>query len=136
VIVGSGFTGIECASYLARLLRNRKATEVELVAASMGYAKKKDYRHRNIGMVVDLGPGYAVANPPNVQLSGFPAKVVTRAYQLYAIPRFVNRWAVAVAYLTDAVFPRSVVSFGLPTQSEAQFLASEAFHCPRRSKAE
>lgn len=101
------------------------------VAASLGYGTKKDYRHRNMGMVVDLGPRYAVANPLNVHLSGFPAKVVTRAYHLYAIPRFVNRWAVSLAYLTDAVFPRSIVSFGLPTQSEAQFSASEGIPLPK-----
>jgi NADH:ubiquinone reductase (H+-translocating) len=101
------------------------------VAASLGYGMKKDYRHRNMGLVVDLGPHYAVANPLNVQLSGFPAKVVTRGYHLLAIPRFVNRWAVSLAYLTDAVFPRSVISFGLPTNDEAQFSASEGIPLPR-----
>ncbi|MCB0922887.1 MAG: FAD-dependent oxidoreductase, partial [Actinobacteria bacterium] len=69
------------------------------VAASLGYGSAKDYRHRNMGLVVDLGPRYAVANPLNVKLSGLPAKFVTRAYHLYAIPRPVNRWAVSLAYL-------------------------------------
>lgn len=101
------------------------------VAASLGYGTRKEYRHRNMGLVVDLGPRYAVANPLNVQLSGFPAKVVTRAYHLYAIPRFVNRWAVSLAYLTDAVFPRSVVSFGLPSESEAGFSAAEGIPLPK-----
>ena len=64
------------------------------VAASLGYGKPKDYRHRNMGLVVDLGPHYAVANPLNIHLSGYAAKFVTRMYHLYAIPRFVNRWAV------------------------------------------
>ena len=56
-----------------------------------------------MGLVVDLGPHQAVANPLKIPLSGFPAKFVTRAYHLYAIPRGVNRWAVALAYLTDAL---------------------------------
>lgn len=56
------------------------------VAASLGYGTAKQYKHRNLGLVVDLGPHYAVANPLNVHLTGFPAKVVTRAYHLYAIP--------------------------------------------------
>ncbi|MBV9353415.1 MAG: FAD-dependent oxidoreductase, partial [Mycobacterium sp.] len=77
------------------------------VAASLGYGKTRDYKHRNMGLVVDLGPHHAVANPLNVHLSGFPAKVVTRGYHLYAIPRLANRWAVALAYLTDALFPRT-----------------------------
>ena len=95
------------------------------VAASLGYGKAKRYKHRNMGLVVDLGPRYAVANPLNIQLSGWPAKVVTRAYHVYAIPRGVNRWAVTLAYLTDLFWDRSVVSFGLSTQEDARFSASE-----------
>jgi NADH dehydrogenase len=101
------------------------------VAASLGYGKAKGYKHRNMGLVVDLGPRYAVANPLNVQLSGFPAKVVTRVYHIYAIPRFVNRWAVSLAYLTDVFFDRSVVSFGLSSQEDARFSASEGIPMPR-----
>jgi len=101
------------------------------VAASLGYGKPKNYRHRNMGLVVDLGPRYAVANPLNIQLSGFPAKVVTRAYHLYAIPRFVNRWAVSLAYLTDVFFDRSVVSMGLASEEDAQFHASEGIPMPK-----
>jgi len=101
------------------------------VAASLGYGSVKAYRHRNMGLVVDLGPHYAVANPLNVQLSGYPAKFVTRAYHLYAMPRFVNRWAVALAYLTDVLFARTVVSMGLSSQEDAQFSASEGIRRPR-----
>jgi NADH dehydrogenase len=101
------------------------------VAASLGYGTKKQYHHRNMGLVVDLGPHYAVANPLNVQLSGYPAKLVTRAYHLYAIPRFVNRWAVSLAYLTDVFFDRTVVAMGLSTQSDAEFSASEGIPLPK-----
>jgi NADH dehydrogenase len=100
------------------------------VAASLGYGRKKIYKHRNMGLVVDLGPRHAVANPLNIQLSGFPAKVVTRVYHLYAIPRFVNRWAVGLAYLTDFFFDRSVVSIGLSSEEDARFLASEGIPMP------
>lgn len=101
------------------------------VAASLGFGKAKPYKHRNMGLVVDLGPRYAVANPLNVQLSGFPAKLVTRVYHIYAIPRFVNRWAVSLAYLTDVFFDRSVVSFGLSTQEDARFSTSEGIPMPK-----
>jgi NADH dehydrogenase len=100
------------------------------VAASMGYGRKKTYGHRDMGLVVDLGPRHAVANPLNIQLSGFPAKVVTRAYHLYAIPRFVNRWAVGLAYLTDLFFDRSVASIGLSSEEDARFHASEGIPKP------
>ena len=101
------------------------------VAASLGYGEKKDYKHRNMGLVVDLGPRYAVANPLNIQLSGFAAKAVTRAYHLYAMPRFVNRWAVGLAYLTDVFFDRSVVSMGLSSAEDAKFSASEGIPMPK-----
>jgi NADH dehydrogenase len=101
------------------------------VAASLGYGTKKEYRHRNMGLVVDLGPRYAVANPLGVQLSGYPAKFVTRAYHLYAIPRGVNRWAVSLAYLTDVIFDRTVVSIGLASEADAQFSASEGIPLPK-----
>ena len=101
------------------------------IAASMGFGKAKDYRHRNMGLVVDLGPHYAVANPLNIHLSGYAAKFVTRMYHLYAIPRFVNRWAVSLAYLTDVFFDRSVVSVGLSTQDDARFSTSEGIPLPK-----
>jgi NADH:ubiquinone reductase (H+-translocating) len=101
------------------------------VAASLGYGTKKAYKHRNMGLVVDLGPHAAVANPLNVQLSGYAAKAVTRGYHLMAMPRFVNRWAVALAYLTDVFFDRSVVSMGLASEEDAQFHASEGIPMPK-----
>jgi NADH:ubiquinone reductase (H+-translocating) len=101
------------------------------VAASLGRGKKREYKHHDMGLVVDLGPHQAVANPLKIQLSGFPAKFVTRAYHLYAIPRGVNRWAVALAYLTDALFARSIVSLGLSTQSDAAFSTSEGIPLPK-----
>ncbi|MDY6872312.1 MAG: NAD(P)/FAD-dependent oxidoreductase [Actinomycetota bacterium] len=101
------------------------------VAASLGHGTKKLYKHRNMGLVVDLGPRYAVANPLGVGLSGLPAKAVTRAYHLYAIPRFVNRWAVSLAYLTDVFFARSVVSIGLSSADDARFSASEGIPMPK-----
>lgn len=72
--------------------------------------------------------------PPTAQhatLSGYPAKFVTRAYHLYAMPRFVNRWAVALAYLTDVLLARTVVSMGLSSQEDAEFSASEGIPMPR-----
>jgi NADH:ubiquinone reductase (H+-translocating) len=103
------------------------------VAASLGHGTSRRYKHRNLGLVVDLGPRYAVANPLNVHLSGLPAKAVTRAYHLYASPRPVNRWAVFLAYLTDALFDRSVASIGLSSQKDAQFTASEGIPMPKIS---
>ena len=101
------------------------------VAASLGYGRPKNYRHRNMGLVVDLGRRYAVANPLNIHLSGYAAKFVTRMYHLCAIPRLVNRWAVSLSYLADMFFERSVVSVGLSTQDDARFSTSEGIPLPK-----
>ncbi len=103
------------------------------VAASLGYRKRKDYRHSDKGMVVDLGPRYAVANPLGVHLSGYPAKFVTRAYHLYALPRLVNRWAVAIAYLTAVFFARTVLSVGF---AEVDLTAGEVIRLSKAACAE
>jgi NADH:ubiquinone reductase (H+-translocating) len=101
------------------------------VAASLGYGSPKEYKHSDMGLVVDLGPHYAVANPLNIHLSGYPAKFVARMYHLYAMPRAVNRWAVGLAYLTDVFFDRSVVSVGLSSQDDARFATSEGIPLPK-----
>lgn len=88
------------------------------VAASFGIGRARPYRHRDLGLVVDLGPWHAVADPLGVQLSGLPAKLVTRGYHLYALPRGANRLAVGLGYLTGLVTPRPLVSLGLNLKEE------------------
>ncbi|BBX20798.1 dehydrogenase [Mycolicibacter terrae] len=100
------------------------------VAASLGHGTSRNYRHRDLGTVVDLGPGFAVANPLNIHLSGRLAKLVTRAYHLYAIPSAANRLAVLIAYLTELWFARPLVSLGVAPSSIARFSASEEFSGP------
>ncbi len=95
------------------------------VAASLGIGTAARYKHRDLGLVVDLGPGFAVANPMGIRLSGLPAKAVTRAYHTFAVPRAVNRWAITVSYLTIAVTPRPLALLGLVSHEEASFGASE-----------
>ncbi len=82
------------------------------VAASLGYgALLRDYKHHDLGFVVDLGGFAAAANPLRIPLSGFPAKVVTRGYHLVAMPG--NRIRTAVDWALDAVLGRQSVQLGL-----------------------
>lgn len=100
------------------------------VAASLGIGTAADYKHRDLGLVVDLGPRFAVANPMGLRLSGLPAKAVTRAYHTFAVPRAVNRWAITVSYLTIAVTPRPLALLGLVSHEEASFGSSEGITGP------
>ncbi|MEU5694942.1 NAD(P)/FAD-dependent oxidoreductase [Actinosynnema sp. NPDC020468] len=81
------------------------------LAASLGFGPARPYRHRDLGFVVDLGGGQAVADPLHVPLSGWPAKVVARGYHLLAMPG--NRLRVATDWATDVLARRQVVRFGL-----------------------
>lgn len=89
------------------------------VAASLGVGTPKDYKHHDLGLVVDLGPGYAVADPLGIPLSGLPAKLVTRGYHLLALPMMRNRFGVAVDWLTDLVSARPVLQLGFVDEREA-----------------
>lgn len=44
------------------------------------------YRHRDLGLAVDLGGTQAVARPLGRHVTGIPAQMVTRGYHLYALP--------------------------------------------------
>ena len=95
------------------------------VRASLGYGRAGRYRHRDLGLVVDLGPSFAVANPLGVRLSGLPAKAITRGYHLYALPRADNRVKVAMDYASNMGGTRPVVSLGLVDPQRARVTDSE-----------
>ena len=48
------------------------------VAASLGVGTPTTYRHRDLGLVADLGGTKAVARPFGLPLAGLPAKLVTK----------------------------------------------------------
>ncbi|MEU3094039.1 FAD-dependent oxidoreductase [Streptomyces sp. NPDC006967] len=81
------------------------------IAASFGEGRRRAYRHKDMGFVVDLGGVKAAANPLGVNLSGVAAGAVTRGYHLAAMPG--NRVRVAADWLLDAVLPRQAVQLGL-----------------------
>ncbi|MGX7679123.1 NAD(P)/FAD-dependent oxidoreductase [Jatrophihabitans sp. DSM 45814] len=79
--------------------------------AGVDDSKRKPYRHRDLGFLVDLGGASAAANPLNVPLSGVPAKAVTRAYHLLSLPG--NRIRTASDWSINAVMPPQTVQLGL-----------------------
>jgi NADH dehydrogenase len=81
------------------------------IAASYGQGRRRPYKHRDLGFVVDLGGRQAAANPVGVPLAGLPAKAVTRGYHLLSLPG--NRTRTAADWLLDAVLPRQTAQLGL-----------------------
>lgn len=79
------------------------------VAASLGVGVGKQYRHRDLGLVADLGGTAAVARPLGIPLAGPTAKIVARGYHLYALPTLSARVRVATDWLYASVLPTRVV---------------------------
>ncbi|MFF3906568.1 NAD(P)/FAD-dependent oxidoreductase [Streptomyces sp. NPDC001848] len=69
------------------------------VAAALHGARLTPYRHRDLGLVVDLGGVQAVSKPLGVELTGLPAQVVARGYHVGALRtvparlRTLTNWA-------------------------------------------
>ncbi|MFC6581170.1 NAD(P)/FAD-dependent oxidoreductase [Planomonospora parontospora] len=93
------------------------------IAASYGVGRRRPYRHRDLGFVVDLGGWQAVANPLGVPLAGPPARMLARGYHLAALQ--ANRGRTAVDWLFSAARSRPAVQLGLvpgsavPLQTDA-----------------
>jgi NADH dehydrogenase len=94
------------------------------VAASLGVGTPRPYRHRDLGLVADLGGTKAVAKPLGLPLTGLLAKVVTKGYHLVAIPHRANRLRVAADWLVNLVSRPMATQLGL-VQPSAAHLRSE-----------
>jgi len=78
------------------------------VAASLGHGTRKEYKHDDLGFLVDLGGLAAAANPLHIPLSEPAAGVVTRAYHLSAMSG--NRTRVLADWTLNATTPAEATS--------------------------
>ena len=90
------------------------ATAARNIVADLRSEPLKAYRHRDLGLVVDLGGLDADATPLGIHLRGLPAKVVTRGYHLYALPTAKRRLRVALDWLLAGKRPDDVSLGMLP----------------------
>jgi NADH:ubiquinone reductase (H+-translocating) len=93
------------------------------MAASLGVGRARRYRHRDLGLVADLGGVAAVARPMGLPLTGLPAKVVTKAYHLYALPAAGNRLRVAADWALNLVSRPIAAQLGLVGPTAARLAA-------------
>ncbi len=99
------------------------------VAASLGVGRRREYRHRDLGFVVDLAGTRAVADPLHLPMRGWPAKVVTRGYHLLALP--ANRLRVAFDWTADLLTRRQVVHFGLVPEDGIRLADTDGQEVPK-----
>jgi NADH:ubiquinone reductase (H+-translocating) len=100
-------------------------TAARNVAASLGFGKAVDYRHRDLGFAVDLGGFDAVASPFGVSLGGLPGLVATRGYHLLSLPATGNRIRVSVDWLLDWAIRPQVAQLGFLREDQATMAAAE-----------
>jgi NADH dehydrogenase len=101
----------ELTAMTAQHAQRQGALVARNVAASLGAGTSREYRHRDLGFLVDLGGHESAANPLDVPLSGLPARAVTRAYHLLSLPG--NRLRTAADWTLNAVLPPNAVQLGL-----------------------
>ncbi|MEJ2869018.1 NAD(P)/FAD-dependent oxidoreductase [Actinomycetospora sp. OC33-EN08] len=74
-------------------------TAADNVVASLRGEPLRQYKHHDLGLVVDLGGTQAVAHPLNLELKGAPAQLVTRGYHLFALPLMRTRARVVANWI-------------------------------------
>ncbi|MDL4777101.1 NAD(P)/FAD-dependent oxidoreductase [Actinomadura xylanilytica] len=88
-------------------------TAARNVVASLHGGEPRPYRHRDLGMVVDLGGSQAVARPLGVPLTGVPAQAVTRGYHLATVPSARAKARVLGDWLLHNVAGDDLIRVGL-----------------------
>lgn len=101
------------------------------IAASLGVGRSRPYRHRDLGLVADLGGWDAVAKPLGVPLTGPLAKAVTRGYHLYALPSTPNRIRVAVDWLFQTVLPPESTQLSVVRPDDARIAIAQGLMPPQ-----
>ncbi|MEU6388370.1 NAD(P)/FAD-dependent oxidoreductase [Streptomyces sp. NPDC046939] len=91
------------------------------------------YRHKDLGLVVDLGGIQAVSKPMGVQLTGLPAQVVARGYHLGALRTVTARFRTAANWALNAVAGDDFVRTGFQRNRPAtlkDFEMTDAYLSP------
>ena len=86
----------------------------------------RPYRHRDLGLAVDLGGTQAVSRPLGRYLSGVPAQVVTRGYHLYALPPPRARVRTAADWLMHTALGDNFARLVLPDPMHGTLAGQEA----------
>ncbi|MFI0239093.1 NAD(P)/FAD-dependent oxidoreductase [Streptomyces sp. NPDC016845] len=91
------------------------------------------YRHKDLGLVVDLGGIQAVSKPMGVQLTGLPAQIVARGYHLGALRTVTARFRTAANWGLNALAGDDFVRTGFQRNRPAtlkDFEMTDAYLSP------
>ena len=82
------------------------------VAAAMGGGRKRPFRYKTKGVVVDLGRRKAVADTMGIKWRGTPAWLIARTYHLLMVPGLGRRARLLVDWNIGLLFGRDLSELG------------------------
>ncbi len=103
--------GAFCAPTAQHAMRQGRRMGANLVATLRG-KPRAEYRHKDLGMVVDLGGWDALALPLGIGLCGAPAQFVTRGYHLMATRTFAARARIGFNWALHALTGDDFIRLG------------------------
>lgn len=95
------------------------------VVASLGIGRRRRYRHRDLGLVADLGGAAAVARPLGIPITGVAAKIVAKLYHLYAVPSRANRARIGTSWLLNLYLRPLGAQVGLVSPDAARMAVAQ-----------
>ncbi|TDC75796.1 NAD(P)/FAD-dependent oxidoreductase [Streptomyces hainanensis] len=134
LVKGDGAVCVPTAQHAAR--QGRHAAE-NLTARLRG-RPLTPYRHRDLGLVVDLGGREAVSKPLGIQLTGAPAQLVARGYHLATLPTGAARFRTGANWLLNAAFGDDFVRIGFLGEHSGtvrEFEQTDAYLSPAEVRA-
>ncbi|MEU9305605.1 NAD(P)/FAD-dependent oxidoreductase [Streptomyces sp. NPDC048269] len=117
--------GAICPPTAQHALRQGRVLADNLIA-TLRHQPLRPYRHKDLGLVVDLGGTDAVSKPLGIPLRGLPAQAVARGYHWSALRTNVAKTRVLTNWLLNAVAGDDFVRTGFrsskpPTLREFEY---------------
>ncbi|MFB1046774.1 NAD(P)/FAD-dependent oxidoreductase [Streptomyces chrestomyceticus] len=110
--------GAVCPPTAQHAQRQGKHAARNIIAGLRG-APRTPYRHKDLGLVVDLGGIDAVSKPLGYELTGLPAQVAARGYHLLALRTGVARFRTVANWLINATAGDDFVRTGFQAEKPA-----------------
>lgn len=103
----------------AQHAKRQGRTIAENILASLRHGRLTPYKHKDLGLVVDLGGADAVSKPLGIELRGLPAQTVARGYHWSALRTNVAKTRVLTNWMLNAVAGDDFVRTGFQAQKAA-----------------
>ncbi len=126
--------GAVCPPTAQHAMRQGKVAADNVIATLRGQPLR-DYVHKDLGLVVDLGGKDAVSKPLGVELQGMPAQAVARGYHLMALRTGTAKTRVLTNWLLNATAGDDFVRIGFLARKPAalkDFEYTDAYLSPQQ----